>query len=202
MSGKKIGYVRVSTLDQNPERQLEGIELDKKFIEYASAKSTDRPQLKMMLEYIREDDMLIVHSMDRLARNLFDLRSLVKDMVERKIEVKFIKENLIFTGKDSAMSNLLLSLMGAFAEFEYAFIRERQAEGIRIAKLKGIYKGAKKKLNEEKMQLLREEMKTRKSKTQIAFSLGISRETLYRYLHYLGIDYKNKEDELSAWNSA
>ena len=181
-TGKRIGYVRVSTSDQNPDRQLEGIQLDKKFIDYASAKSTNRPQLKTMLDFVREDDIILVHSMDRLARNLKDLRDLVDSLVKQKIQVHFIKENLQFNGQDSAMSTLLLSLMGAFAEFEYAFIKERQKEGIAVAKKQGKFKGSKKKLNAEKIELLKEELKTRKSKSQISQELGISRFTLYRYL--------------------
>ena len=115
MTGKRIGYIRVSTLEQNPERQLENIPLDKKFIEYATARSTDRPQLKAMLDFIREDDIVMVHSMDRLARNLIDLRSLVDKMVSNKIQVCFIKENLTFGEKENPISMLLLSIMGAFA---------------------------------------------------------------------------------------
>lgn len=195
MSGKEIGYKRVSTVDQNPERQLQGIQVDKLFIDYASARTTDRPQLKAMIEFAREDDVIIVHSMDRLARNLTDLRNLVSKFVANGVEVRFIKENIIFNSKDNAISNLLLSVMGAFAEFEHAFIMERQAEGIKIAKALGKFKGAKKKLNAEKIELLKEEMKTRKTKAQIAFNLGISRETLYRYLKNLGIEYPKIEEE-------
>lgn len=182
MTGKRIGYIRVSTLDQNPERQLENITLDKKFIDHASAKSTDRPQLKLMLEFAREDDIIIIHSMDRLARSLKDLKELVDSLVSRKIEVHFIKENLKFSAIDSAFSNLILHLMGAFAEFEYAFIRERQREGIELAKKKGKFKGGAKKLNAAKIEILKSDLITRKTKTQIALDLGISRLTLYRYI--------------------
>lgn len=110
--GKLIGYLRVSSVDQNPERQLEGIKLEKQFIDYVSGKSVDRPQLEKLLEYAREGDEIIVHSMDRLARNLDDLRKLVKDLTARDIKLRFIKENLLFTGDDSPMSTLLLSVMG------------------------------------------------------------------------------------------
>jgi DNA invertase Pin-like site-specific DNA recombinase len=194
MTGKRIGYIRVSTVDQNPDRQLEGVDLDKKFIDYASAKSTDRPQLKAMLDFVREDDIVIVHSMDRLARNLFDLRKLVDNLVSQKIQVHFIKENLKFDGKDSPMSTLLLSLMGAFAEFEYAFIHERQLEGIAIAKKQGKFKGGPKKLNAEKIEQMKKELKTRKSKSRIAEELGISRQTFYKYLEEL----KKADPELVA----
>lgn len=189
MTGKRIGYVRVSTPEQNPDRQLEGISIDKKFIDYASARSTDRPQLQAMLDFVREDDVVIVHSMDRLARNLRDLKNLVDLLVSKKIEVHFIKENLQFFGQDSveghnsATSNLLLHLMGAFAEFEYAFIRERQREGIAIAKKKGKFKGKQKKLTQEQVAWLAEQTaQPHKTKSQLARDLNMGHSTLYRYL--------------------
>ena len=194
MSGKRIGYIRVSTFDQNPGRQLEGIQLDKKFIDHASAKSMDRPQLKQMLEFVREDDIVIIHSMDRLARNVHDLRKLVNLLVDQKIQVHFMKENLQFNGADSPMSNLLLSLIGAFAEFEYAFIRERQREGIAAAKKQGKFKGTLPKLNAEKIELLKQRMLTRDSKTKIAEEFGISRFTLYKYLARIE-NSKNEEQQ-------
>ncbi len=128
--GKMIGYIRVSSFEQNPVRQLEGISLDKTFIDQASGKDIHRPQLAALLSYVREDDTVIVHSMDRLARNLDDLRRLVNELTSRQVTVQFIKENLIFTGKDSPMAHLLLSVIGAFAEFERSLIRERQREGL------------------------------------------------------------------------
>jgi len=197
IEGKRLGYIRVSTVDQNPDRQLIDIQLDKKFIEYASAKSIERPQLKLLLEFIREKDIVFVHSMDRLARNLMDLRGLVKTIIDKGAEIRFIKENISFNGQESSMSTLMLSLMGAFAEFELAFLRERQAEGIRIAKAKGLYKGTVKKLTKAKQEELKQYLKTRKSKTEIAFIFGISRETLYRYIRDLGLsgDYINAGDE-------
>jgi DNA invertase Pin-like site-specific DNA recombinase len=178
MTGKRIGYIRVSTVEQNPDRQLEGIALDKRFIDYASAKSTDRPQLKAMLDFVREDDRLIVHSMDRLARNLRDLKELVDGLVKRRVTVEFLKENLIFSGEQSATSNLVLHLTGAFAEFEYAFIRERQREGIEIARRKGKFRGRAPKIDAEKLEILRKDLLTRKTKSQIAIDLGVSRFTL------------------------
>jgi DNA invertase Pin-like site-specific DNA recombinase len=129
--------------------------------------------------------------MDRLARNLKDLKDLVDGLVTRKIQVHFLKENLKFCEENSATSNLVLHLMGAFAEFEYAFIRERQREGIEIAKKKGKFRGTAKKLNHEKIETLKSELLTRKSKSQIAIDLGISRFTLYRY-----IDKIKQEEEI------
>jgi DNA invertase Pin-like site-specific DNA recombinase len=141
MSGKKIGYIRVSSFEQNPERQLEGIIVDKKFIDKVSGKNTARPQLESMIDYAREGDTIIVHSMDRLARNLDDLRKLVVQLTNKKIRIEFVKEALTFTGEDSPISKLILSVMGAFAEFERALIKERQTEGIALAKKNGAYKG-------------------------------------------------------------
>jgi DNA invertase Pin-like site-specific DNA recombinase len=182
MTGKRIGYIRVSTTDQNPDRQLEGIQIDKKFIDYASAGSTNRPQLQSMLEFVREDDIVVVHSMDRLARNLMDLRTLVSGLVSRKVQVHFMKENMQFNGCDSAMANLLLSIMGAFAEFEHSFIRERQKEGIAIAKKAGKFKGGQTKLTSEKIVRLKELLQTKRKKCDIAKELGVSRTSLYNYM--------------------
>ena len=168
MKGKKIGYVRVSTFDQNADRQLDGITLDKKFIDKVSGKSLNRPELEALLSYVREDDTVIVHSMDRLARNLDDLRKLVKQLTDRNIKVQFIKENLIFTGEDSAMSQLLLSVMGAFAEFERKIIKERQMEGIALAKQRGAYKGRKPSLSPEQVAELKMRSNNGESKTSLA----------------------------------
>lgn len=194
MVGKTIGYIRVSTTDQNPDRQLENVKLDKKFIDYASAKSTNRPQLKMMLDFVREDDIVMVHSMDRFARNVKDLKELVETLVNKKVQVHFLKENLQFTGESSAASNLVLHMMGAFAEFEYAFIKERQREGIEIAKRKGRFRGKVMKLDDEKIEILKKELQTRKSKTKIAKELGISRFTLYRYIQRIEEDEKKQKE--------
>src|ERR1035437_1798375 len=139
MAGQKIGYIRVSSAEQNTERQLEGLEMDRVVTDKVSGKSTDRPALQEMLRFVREGDHLFVHSMDRLARNLIDLRQMVQDLTDRGVKVTFVKEGLFFNGDDAAMSVLLLSVMGAVAEFERAILRERQAEGIRIAKVKGVY---------------------------------------------------------------
>lgn len=130
MKGQKIGYVRVSSLEQNETRQLEGEKLDRIFTDKASGKDTNRPQLQELLQFVREGDTVFVHSMDRLARNLDDLRQLVKKLTNKGICIYFVKEGLTFNGEDSPMSNLLLSVMGAFAEFERALIKERQREGI------------------------------------------------------------------------
>src|SRR3954470_12698552 len=139
MKGQRIGYIRVSTIDQHVERQLDGIALDRTFIDKASGKDTKRPQLDLMMSDARDGDTVIVHSMDRLARNLDDLRRIVHTLTGKGVKVEFVKEHLSFTGKDSPMASLLLSVMGAFAEFERALIHERQREGIALAKQRGAY---------------------------------------------------------------
>jgi DNA invertase Pin-like site-specific DNA recombinase len=132
MNGQKIGYKRVSTIDQNTARQLDGVSLDKLFEDKASGKDTNRPELQAALSYCREGDTLVVHSMDRLARSLVDLRGMVTKLTGRGVAVEFVKENLRFNGDDSPMAILLLSLLGAVAEFERSLILERQREGIAL----------------------------------------------------------------------
>lgn len=180
--GYRVGYVRVSSFDQNPERQLDHIQLDKVFVDKASGKNTQRPELDALLAFVREGDAVVVHSMDRLARNLDDLRSLVQKLTEREVRVEFVKENLTFTGEDSPMANLLLSMMGAFAEFERALIHERQREGIALARQRGAYRGRKKALSPDQAAELRQRSAGGEQKAKLAREFGISRETLYQYL--------------------
>jgi DNA invertase Pin-like site-specific DNA recombinase len=182
MLGQRIGYIRVSTLDQHVDRQLEGIEVDKTFIDKASGKDTKRPQLELLLSFARSGDTVVVHSMDRLARNLDDLRRIVQTLTARGVRIEFVKEHLSFTGDDSPIAGLMLSVMGAFAEFERALINERQREGIALAKQRGAYKGRKKSLSQAAVAQLRERLTTGMSKAQIAREFGISRQTLYQYL--------------------
>ena len=179
---KRIGYVRVSSFDQNPERQLEQVPVDKLFTDKASGKDTRRPELERLLAFVREGDTVVVHSMDRLARNLDDLRRLVQSLTHRGVRIEFVKEHLTFTGEDSPMANLMLSVMGAFAEFERALIRERQREGIALAKQRGAYRGRKKSLPSERIAELRQRVEAGEQKTKLAREFGISRETLYQYL--------------------
>jgi DNA invertase Pin-like site-specific DNA recombinase len=134
------------------------------------------------MEFARSDDIILVHSMDRLARNLDDLRKVVQTLTEKGIRIDFIKENLSFTGKDSPMANLMLSVMEAFAEFERALIKERQREGIALAKRRGAYRGRKRSLNDADIKELKSRVAAGEKKAQIARDLGISRETLYQYL--------------------
>ena len=182
ITGQNIGYVRVSTTLQNTARQLDCVQLDKVFEDKASGKNTDRPQLAACLSHLREGDTLHVHSMDRLCRNLDDLRRIVKDLTGRGVVITFHKESLSFTGDDAPMSNLLLSMLGAVAEFERAIILERQREGIAIAKVDGRFKGRKPALSVDRVQELRKRAASGVKKTALAREFGVSRATVYAYL--------------------
>jgi DNA invertase Pin-like site-specific DNA recombinase len=177
--------MRVSSEGQHLDRQLADVQLDRVFADKVSGKDTDRPALAELLAWVRDGDSVVVHSMDRLARNLDDLRRLVRDLTGRGVRVEFVKEGLTFTGDDTPMSTLLLSVMGAFAEFERALIRERQLEGIAAAKRRGVYKGRKPKLTPELVVDLRARAAAGEPKAALAREFGISRETLYQYLRAL-----------------
>ena len=153
MIGHRIGYVRVSTFDQNPDRQLENVQVARTFMDKASGKDTKRPQFDALMNFIRTGDTLVVHSMDRLARNLDDLRSIVQNLTQRGVRIEFIKENLTFSGEDSPM-----------------------------AKQRGVYKGRKRSLSPEQILTLRQQVKNGAKKAQVARDFNISRETLYQYL--------------------
>jgi len=181
-NGQRIGYIRVSTVDQNTARQLDGVQVDRTFTDKASGKNTLRPELERMLDFAREGDTIVVHSMDRLARNLDDLRRIVRQLTSKGVRVEFVKESLTFTGEDNPMSTLLLSMMGAFAEFERSLILERQREGIAQAKARGAYTGRKHALTGIQAQELRSRIQAGEKKAELAREYGISRETVYQYL--------------------
>jgi DNA invertase Pin-like site-specific DNA recombinase len=183
LDGQRIGYTRVSSFDQNPKRQLEHVEVARVFTDTASGKDTHRPQLESLLTFVRQGDTVVVHSMDRLARNLDDLRRVVQGLTKRGVRIEFLKEHLVFTGEDSPMANLMLSVMGAFAEFERALIRERQREGIALAKQRGAFRGRKRSLSDEQVTELRNRIEAGESKAKVARDFGVSRETVYQYLN-------------------
>lgn len=174
----------MSSLDQNAERQLDDIPLDKVFTDKASGKDTTRPQLQAALHHVRAGDTLVVHSMDRLARNVEDMLRLVREMNGRGVSVDFIKESISFTaGGEDPRSTLMFTMLSAFAQFERSLIRERQREGITLAKAKGtVYKGRKPALNTERIAQLREQAATGANRSKLAKEFGISRETLYQYI--------------------
>ena len=178
MTGQRVGYVRVSTLDQNTVRQLAGVDVDRVFEDQASGKDLNRPELEEMIKFVRDGDTVLVHSMDRLARNLDDLRSIVRRLTRKKVRVEFVKEQLTFTGDDNAMANLLLNVMGAFAEFERSLIRERQREGIALAMKRGVYRGRTPSLDAARAAELREKVAAGVPKAALARHFGISRETV------------------------
>ena len=179
MTGQRVGYVRVSTLDQNTVRQLAGVDVDRVFEDKASGKDLKRPELEEMIKFVRDGDTVLVHSMDRLARNLDDLRSIVRRLTAKNVRVEFVKEQLCFTGDDNAMANLLLNVMGAFAEFERSLNRERQREGIALAKKCGVYRGRIPALDTVRAAELREKAAAGVPKAVLARNFGISRETVY-----------------------
>jgi DNA invertase Pin-like site-specific DNA recombinase len=182
VTGQRVAYTRVRTLGDYTARQLDGLAVDRTFTDSASGKDVNRPQLAAMLGFVREGDIVVMHSMDRLARNLDDLRRVVRELTSIGVHVQFVKEQLMFTGQDTAMANLLLSVMGAFAEFERALIGERQREGITLAKQRGAYRGRKKSLTEDRVTQLRQRAGAGEAKSSLAREFGISRETVYQYL--------------------
>jgi DNA invertase Pin-like site-specific DNA recombinase len=181
--GKRIGYKRVSSVDQTTARQLENVPVDKVFEDKLSGKDTKRPALQAALDYVREGDVLVVHSLDRLARNLGDLLRLVEELNGRGVAVEFVKENLTFGSEaTSSMAKLQLHMMGAFAEFERSLIRERQREGIAIAKANGVYKGRARSLHAAQVEVIRRRRDAGENVSAIAREFGVSRPTLYRAL--------------------
>jgi DNA invertase Pin-like site-specific DNA recombinase len=180
MPGQRIGYVRVSTFEQNSQRQLDEIPVDRLFTDKASGKDTQRFQLETMLAFVREGDTVVVHSMDRLARNLDDLRRLVQQLTRSGIRIEFIKEGPTFTGEDSPMAHLMLSVMGAFSEFERSVLRERQREGISLAKQRGAYRGRKRSLSPEQITDARRRIAAGEGKAHVARESGVSQETIYK----------------------
>lgn len=183
MKTQRIGYIRVSTVDQNEQRQLDGVELDRTFTDKASGGDTNRPQLQEAIKYAREGDTLLVHSMDRLARNVEDMFRLVRELNTKGVTVEFVKENMVFTGgKEDPRAALLFGLLACVAQFERSMIKERQKEGIAIAKAKGVYQGGKPKLNDEQTGKLRDMVLSGIPKAKVARHFKIARETVYQYL--------------------
>jgi len=182
MSGKQIGYIRVSTIDQNTDRQLHGITLDKVFEDKCSGKDANRPQLKACLEYLRDGDTLVVHSIDRLARSLRDLLNIVQDLLARKVSIRFVKENMDFNGdKPNPTQDLYLNILGAVAEFERQMIRERQREGILLARQRNAYDkcGRKPSLTPKQIEEIKGRLSRGETVSALAKEYGVSRQTIY-----------------------
>lgn len=187
-----VGYIRVSTAEQNTDRQLDGIALDRIFTDKMTGSIKDRPQLQAMLDYVRYGDTVVVHSLDRLARSLEDLISIINQLNQKGVSFKSIKDNLTFDGvNNSPMDKFFLHILGAVSELERALIRERQKEGIEKAKKKGVYKGRKSVLTTDTIAQIESLLAERNSSvenyktmsnTDIAKQVGISKSSLYRYL--------------------
>jgi DNA invertase Pin-like site-specific DNA recombinase len=185
-TGRRVGYIRVSSLDQDASPQLDGIQVDKTFTE-----DTKRPQLQAAREYVHEGDTLVVHSMDRLARNLGDLCRIVRELTADGVAVEFVTERLKFTREETEPhSELLLQVLGAVAQFERTTIRERQQEGIEKAKAKGKYRGRRPSLTPEDIARLKAAIQGGIPKAAVARQFKISRQTLYSYL---GDDGRRKQ---------
>lgn len=199
MTGQRIGYKRVSSVDQKADRQLADLKepVSKTFTDKASGKSTDgRPELARAIDYVREGDTLVVHSMDRLARNIIDLHQIVDALTkggtltfdDKTIEchggvaVEFVKEARTFTGDDGSDATLMLGVLGAVAQFERSIIKERQREGIAIAKAAGKYRGGQPKLSGDQVAELRRRRDEGAGITDLAVRFDVSRQTVYRYL--------------------
>lgn len=181
---ENIAYIRVSTIEQNEQKQvkaLEKMDIDKWYIEKVSAKDTNRPKLKKMLDYVREGDKIYIHSIDRLARNTKDLLYIVEMLGDKEVDLISLKDDIDF---NSSTGKFMLTILGAVTELERNIMRERQLEGIRIAKKQGKYKGRKPiKLDQKRFNDLKDEMeKGYITKVEMAKQLGISRPTLYNRL--------------------
>ena len=187
--GQRVGYIRVSSLDQSSNRQTESLlasgGIDRFFEDKISGRSrAERPGLNECIKYLRDGDELVVSSIDRLARSLIDLRTLVDEITAKGVTVYFLHENLRFTHEGAdARSNLMLSILGSFAEFERAIIRERQAEGIALAQKAGKYRGRKRALNSEQIGEALNRIEAGESKAAIARDFGVARTTLYAALN-------------------
>lgn len=186
-----IAYVRVSTVEQNEDRQIEGLKkhnIEKWYTEKVSAKDTKRPQLQDMLDYAREGDTIFIHDFSRLARSTRDLLDIVEQLKTKGINLVSNKENI---DTSTATGKLMLTMIGAINEFERQNLLERQKEGIAIAKEKGKFKGRKEivvsdlEFEKEYKKYLNREL----NKTELANKLNISRPTLNKLIK----NYKEKQ---------
>ena len=175
-----VAYRRVSTIDQKTDRQLPDETFDKEFEDKASARNTKRPALAAMLQYVREGDTVVVHSIDMLARNLVDLEGLIQQMTSKGVKVEFRKEGLKFSGGDDPMHTLMLHIMGAFAQFERSMIRERQKEGAQAAKAAGKHMGRPCGLSDIQLKSLRAKRKAGVPVKTLEADFNLSRASVYR----------------------
>lgn len=185
VTGQLVGYARVSTPDQNLDRQIARLQkagATEIYKEKISGASRERPQLEEMLRYLRKGDQLIVTSMDRLARSFLDLHTIVDDLVHRGVSVRFLRESQTYSSHSDPVAALMLGVLGSVAQFERAIMRERQAEGVERAKKRGAYKGRAKVLTDAQVAQARGWVADGVPKAEVARRLGIGRTTLYKYL--------------------
>lgn len=200
--GQRLGYIRVSTPDQNTGRQLDGLDLDRTFTDRASGKDTNRPALSALLSYAREGDTVHVHSIDRLARSLIDLENLVSTMVGRGITVTFTSNGLTFSdGSSSPLDRLQFQLLGAFAEFERALMHERIMEGVEKAKAQGKYRGGRRRLLQDPAQIagILDKAGNGQSWASLAREYKVSESTLYRRLREMGWGDGTVAERVREW---
>jgi DNA invertase Pin-like site-specific DNA recombinase len=176
-NGQQIAYIRVSTVDQNTERQLGGITFDKVFEDRCSGKDTNRPALTRLLDHVREGDTVHVHDISRMARNLEDLINLVKTLNAKSVSIKFHKENMTFTGEQNPMQELMLGILGSVYQFERSMLLERQREGIQKAKEEGKYQGRPNSIDRDEVKAL---LDSGLSIRKVASQLGIAASSVQR----------------------
>lgn len=180
MNGQNIGYIRISSVGQNTDRQLIDVDLDTTFTDIASGKDTNRPELKRCLNHARFGDTLHIHSIDRLARSLKDLQMIVEEINAKGVTVKFYKENLMFESNPSPMQILMFQMLGAFAEFERSLIKNRCKEGLDACRARGQKLGRRPKLSLKQIAEIKNLIGNNVDKSVIAIEYGISRPTLYK----------------------
>lgn len=179
---ENIGYIRVSSEGQNTDRQLDGVQLDKRFIDKISGASKDRPQLNACLQYIRSGDTLHVHSIDRLSRSIRDMEELVTGIVTRGITIMFHNENLTFSRtEDNPFATMQLHLLTVFAQFERSVSKKRQREGIEVARSQGKHLG-RPTLDYSRRDEAIELSKAGRNISQISRAMKLSRASIYKLL--------------------
>lgn len=189
-SGMRVGYVRVSSLTQNTDRQLDGLEIDKLFVEKASGRDNYRPQLQSMLDYVRENDEIFIHSMDRLGRSLSHLLEIVTLIVQKGCTLHFMKEKIDIGPNSGPLGRFILHIMGAVSEFEVAMIRERQREGIAIAKKAGKYYSKFSSFTPEQVEMIKNADDLGITKVDLAETLGVCKATLYKYIRRVNPNFR------------
>lgn len=193
--GQSVGYIRVSSVDQNTERQLDNLNLDKVFIDKMTGSTKDRPELQRMIEYVRQGDIVYVHSLDRLARNFDDLLDIINQLNQKGVIFKSLQENITLDGvNNNPMDMLILHIFGAIAQFNRSLIREAQREGIAKAKAKGKYKGRKPALSTTQISELKALLAQKNSSVDnykkitmstLATHFNVSLPTIKRYVKHI-----------------